>query len=790
VTRTLLITAPYYPPDGGGLERYVETMAHLLSTEHGWRVVVVAAWGDRRPEAVDHHDGVTVHRLAWSLKLSNTVLGVRFRRRLREILDTERPDVVVSHTPVPGLADLLATLDPQVPFVVTYHTGTLRKGSGAVDVAIGAYERFVLPRLLDRADRIVASSDFIRDDFLAGYPGRGYRDKSLTISPGVDHDFFSPAPQPRPAGGRSLIFVANYGPSHAHKGLDALLQAVARLRHEFGDLTLTAAGHGDPSYFRQLSRRLGIADAVTLLPYQSREALRELYRQADAFVLPSRNESFGMVIVEAMACGLPVVANRQGGMTSLVADGETGFLVPVDDLDALVDALRRLLTDAELTRRMGAAGRRRVLAGFDWAQQARTTNALLEEVLEEHHHRHRRTAGPPDRRPLRIAMLASGSAGASLTYRAVSFGKALAARGHDVTLVAPSADKYNDFDPTRRPDVAPVRLVTPFQLRTRHRMLNLLPYVPAAALVLLRRRPDVVWLYKPTPVTLPALLPRLLRGTPVVLDMDDLGAEVMASEGGSRLEVALIRGSEALASRSADGVVTASSYLRDRYRRARPDRPVVWVPNGVESGRYPEPASGTATEPKIVFLGSMGRTDILAPLLRALPEVAEAVPHVRAVIMGDGPAAPDLRRLADEVGATGRVTWLGWVDLYAAREHVAPGDVGYSVMPDAPSIRAASNMKIFQYLAMGALPLVSDVGDQSAYVDHGRAGDVVPAGDGSALVEALVAALTRDADTRQAMIRRALALARERWDWERLAPDVEEVLWQTVETARRRRRRS
>ena len=184
--RTLLMVTPYFPPGGGGLEQYVFRLAIQLQRRHNWRVVVATSGDRRSPDRQEIADGLTIYRLGYIFKISNTPFDPRWAQRLRSIIERENPDLVDADLPVPGLADAMAHVVGSTPFVVTYHTNTMLKGKLRYDIPIWLYERIIGHRILARAERIICSSTAVRD-FLAPYAG-----KSLVIPPAVDVEEFVP----------------------------------------------------------------------------------------------------------------------------------------------------------------------------------------------------------------------------------------------------------------------------------------------------------------------------------------------------------------------------------------------------------------------------------------------------------------------------------------------------------------------------------------------------------------------------------------------------------------------
>ena len=309
-----------------------------------------------------------------------------FADQLREAWADERPDVVHSHFWMSGLAAVAAAEDVGIPVVHTFHAlGTVkRRHQGLRDTSPAG--RIELERdLARRVDSIVATcSDEVSELLAMGAPA-----ESVDVVPcGVDRSHFAPdgPVAPRTSGRRRLVAACRLV---ERKGLGDLLHALVGL----DDVELHVAGGPDASQLaldpeaqrlRVLAHRLGVEDRLILHGRVSREDMPALLRSADIVVCAPWYEPFGIVPLEAMACGRPVVATAVGGQIDSVADGVTGILVSPRDPGALAAAVGSLLGDPDRRLSFGRAGVRRVrrLYGFD--SIAAATQDVYQQVIARH----------------------------------------------------------------------------------------------------------------------------------------------------------------------------------------------------------------------------------------------------------------------------------------------------------------------------------------------------------------------------------------------------------------------
>ena len=228
------------------------------------------------------------------------------------------------------------------------------------------------------AHLIFSLSEFSRSDISRAY--RIAPSKIQVTYAGVDSSFLAAMPS-RPHTDTphlSLLYSGRLNGPREQKGIDVLLSSLPLVvRHHDVALNLIGTGPRLEQYGAQ-AEELNMHRYVKFLGFIEHDKMPAYYAQADLFVLPSRRESFGLVLAEAMACGLPVVATTAGAIPEVVEDGVTGLLVPPDDPEALAGAMNSLLGDPAKMKAMGAQGREKVEKHFTW-------DKVAERVVEGYH---------------------------------------------------------------------------------------------------------------------------------------------------------------------------------------------------------------------------------------------------------------------------------------------------------------------------------------------------------------------------------------------------------------------
>jgi starch synthase len=384
-----LLTREYPPDVYGGAGVHVEFLAREL---RALAEVEVHCWGDSTgPDA----EGVTRHAADPGLAGANDAVR-SLSVDLAMAAATGDCDVVHSHTWYANLGGHLAKLLHGVPHVMTAHSLEPLRPWKAEQLGGGyAVSGWAERTATEAADAVIAVSHGMRADILSCYPALD-PDRVRVVHNGIDSALYRPDP------GTGVLrrlgiaddrpYVLFVGRITRQKGVPHLLRA-ARSLDPGTQLVLCAGAPDTPEIdreFRELVEELRqLRDGVLWVPQMlPRPEVVQLLSHAAAFVCPSVYEPLGIVNLEAMACGAPVVASAVGGIPEVVADGETGVLVPYEPHDpqafesALAAALNSVVADPAVRRRMGAAGRQRAAGQFGWDAVARRTLRVYEEIVK------------------------------------------------------------------------------------------------------------------------------------------------------------------------------------------------------------------------------------------------------------------------------------------------------------------------------------------------------------------------------------------------------------------------
>jgi D-inositol-3-phosphate glycosyltransferase len=375
--------------DSGGQNVHVAALSEALA-QRGHEVSVYTRRDDvDLPDRVELAPGVVVEHVpagppAEVPKDELLPYMAEFGRYLANRFDLDPPDLVHAHFWMSGLAAMLATRGTEIPVIQTFHAlGVVkRRYQGGRDTSPPQRLRFERAIGHDAASVIATCSDEVAELIRLGVSRR-----RISVVPcGVDVDHFTPD-GPRLPPGRERYRIVCVGRLVERKGFADVVRALPLVPH--AELLLAGGPDrdslsADPEAQRlqSLARELGVEERVRLIGRVSRQDMPALLRSADLLVSVPWYEPFGIVPLEAMACGVPVLASAVGGLVDTVVEGSTGMLVPPRRPDVLAHALRRLLGDPVRRQAYGIAGVDRAQARYSWDRVAADSEHVYRDVLD------------------------------------------------------------------------------------------------------------------------------------------------------------------------------------------------------------------------------------------------------------------------------------------------------------------------------------------------------------------------------------------------------------------------
>ena len=673
----------------------------------------------------------------WSFELGirGTVRRLVRQGRVEAILATwAYPDVAAAS----WLARKL-----RIPLVAKLH------GSDINVYAKGRMRRSLIAEALTRCEKVICVSSSLQEKVIElGIA----RDRIDVIPNGVDGEAFKLQDKMEcrsalglPLEKRVILFVGNLV---AVKGVEDLLDAFDRCQDSAGAGSHVLVIVGDGKLRERLERRitaLGLKQDVRLVGARPHEEIPCWLGACDVLCLPSRNEGCPNVVLEALACGRPVVGTRAGGIAELVHDGRNGLLVAVGDVQALVAALlKAAATDWQ-------ASVIRASVASSWHESA----AQVLQVMEGAVSRRRKS-------PTVLHVLSYSVPNMSgYTHRSQSIierQKALGARPVVIT-----SSRHAAF--VKREEIGGIayyrsRLPT----HPLYRLVSRLPAVNDMTLMLRLRRDivrvaraesiDVIHAHSPVLCGLPALWAARTIGLPFVYEVRALWEDAAVDQEKTTeqsLRYALSRRLESFVLRRADRLVAICDGLkREIIRRGVAAQKIRVMPNGVDTGAF-QPVE---KPPKILerhvlngqrvigFIGSFFAFEGLTTLLEAVPLIRARFPHVKVLLVGSGEQEAALRRLVDERRMSSDVILTGRVPHEEVRAYYAIMDVLVYPRISKRITELVTPLKPLEAMALGKTVIASDVGGLRELIEDGTTGLLFNAGDPHDLAKKCVLALT------------------------------------------------
>ncbi|MBB5207328.1 glycosyltransferase [Chiayiivirga flava] len=376
----ILHLGKFYPPHAGGIERFVaELAAAQRSAGHAVAALVHASPGVATPTRRVDADGVEVHAVPCHGQLLFAPVSPGWAVHFRRLMDEFRPDLLHVHVPNVSAFWLLASRRARrVPWVLHWHAD-IPADSGQIALRLGypLYRQFER-RLVERADVAVATSHAYAQ---ASVPLRSHARRVAVVPLGMGD---APAPGIAPAWPGAGLRLLAVGRLSYYKGFEILLRALS----DVPDASLLLVGAGDGAAGLQATvQALGLQARVRLAGHLDDAALEAAYRACDVFCLPSldRAEAFGMVLLEAMRAGKPIVASDiPGSGVGTVAGPDNALRVAPGDAGALADAIRTLAESAALRERLGTSGRLRWEREYRIGAVSAAMDAVYRSVCSGH----------------------------------------------------------------------------------------------------------------------------------------------------------------------------------------------------------------------------------------------------------------------------------------------------------------------------------------------------------------------------------------------------------------------
>jgi glycosyltransferase involved in cell wall biosynthesis len=368
-------------PSLGGIEEVTRQLAHHCAARGDVTLVCAMRYPFDLP-AREEFEGLEVRRFRYVLA-DDLKTWVRWgwqipltRRAVRHVLAARGTELIHIHG-VSNNAGFArdASRNLGLPLVVTLHGELTMDTTGVYDRSPGL--RRLLRTLLEEADAITACSQHTLEE-AERFCHLDLGERGSVIPNGVDLRSFQPAPapfaHPRP-------YILSLGRLVREKGIDVLIEAYSRLGCRRTGVDLIIAGEGpEEASLKELARQLEISENVIFVGRADRQMVAQLFCGAEVFVLASRHEPFGIVNLEAMAAGTPIVATSVGGVPELLADGRYGVLVPPEDSEALSTAISDLLSSTDRVASLVAAGRERVTT-FTWSHVTDQYHLIYDQAL-------------------------------------------------------------------------------------------------------------------------------------------------------------------------------------------------------------------------------------------------------------------------------------------------------------------------------------------------------------------------------------------------------------------------
>lgn len=370
--KSILIVAPYFFPDGGGMENYAYQVAKKLVTKN-YKVTVLCM--SKLKDSLEMIDKIKIVRKKCNFVISNTPIKLSLIFDIFKLIKKNNFDVIHAHTPVPFAVDMaaLASKIKNIPLIITYHANTLFKGGKLTDLIAAPY-LLIQYFTLKIAKKIITVSKKTDNSL------NRWSNKINVIPPGVNLDKFQYSTYPDKT--KNILLVSPLSRAYPSKGVNTLLQAVKMVKTHINDFKVYIAGDGDlKQQYIDYANNNDLSDNIVFLGKKPYSEIPNIFKNSNIIVIPSiKSEGTPTVISEAMASGRPIIGTTIGGIPDLIENGKNGVLINPNNPKELAENIINLLKDPDQSAKMGQQGRQLAEQKYSWKKISEQYEKIINNI--------------------------------------------------------------------------------------------------------------------------------------------------------------------------------------------------------------------------------------------------------------------------------------------------------------------------------------------------------------------------------------------------------------------------